>query len=105
VVSAFPSIEHYGKGEILLIRTMTYGEQAFMFGNPKGFPKEAKNQVEDMVLNKLFYFDDETTTIAQYQTFMKLAGPYWMSCVTQDEDAPILDPDHYRAYLDPPAAI
>ena len=30
---------------------------------------------------------------------MKLAGPYWMSCVTKDEDVPILDPDHYLTYL------
>jgi hypothetical protein len=36
---------------------------------------------------------------AQYETFMKLAGPYWMSCVTKNDAVPILDPGHYRAYL------
>jgi len=101
VISAFPSVEAYGKGEILLTRTMAYGDQVFMFGNPKGFPKEAKNQIEDMVLGKLFYFSEEATTpIGQYEAFMKLAGPYWMSCVTKNEDTPILDPDHYLTYLD-----
>ena len=95
VISAFPSVEEYGKGEILLTRTMAYGDQLFIFGNPKGFPKEAKNQIEDMVLDKLFYFEDEATPIAQYETFMKLAGPYWMSCVTKNDSVPILDPDHY----------
>jgi hypothetical protein len=100
VISAFPSVDEYGKGEILLTRTMAYGDQVFIFGNPKGFPKEAKNQIEDMVSHKLFYFEEEATTIAQYEAFMKLAGPYWMSCVTKDEDAPILDPDHYLTYLE-----
>lgn len=100
LISAFPSIEEYGKGEILLIRTLAYGDQVFMFGNPKGFPKEVREQLEEMILNKLFYFGDEVTPIAQYEAFMKLAGPYWMSCVTKNEDLPILDPDHYRSYLD-----
>ncbi len=30
---------------------------------------------------------------------MKLAGPYWMSCVTQNDAVPILAPDHYLTYL------
>ena len=100
VISAFPSVEEYDKGEILLTRTMAYGDQVFMFGDPKGFPNEMKTHVENMVRNKLFYFKDEATPIAQYEAFMKLAGPYWMSCVATDEDVPILDPDHYRTYLD-----
>ena len=99
VFSAYPSIDHYGKGEILLARTMTYGEQVFIFGNPKGFPREAKESVEGMVSRKLFYFDDVPTVVEQYEKFMKLAGPYWMSCVASDEDLPILDPDHYISYL------
>jgi len=32
---------------------------------------------------------------------MKLAGPYWMSCVVKDDSLPILDPDHYLTYPDP----
>lgn len=102
VVEVLPSVEEYGKGEILLTRTMVCDEQVFLFGNAKGFPKEAKSQIENMILDKLFYLEgdlDETKPIAAYSTFMKLAGPYWMSCVTQNEDAPILNPDHYRTYL------
>lgn len=100
VITAFPSIDEYGKGEILLTRMMSYRDQVFVFGNPKGFPKEARDQIEDMVLDKLFYFEDEPTIEAQYEKFMKLAGPYWMSCVTKNDSTPILGPDHYRTYLD-----
>jgi hypothetical protein len=100
VIEAFPSIEHYDKGEILLIRAVTCGQQVVFFGNPKGFPKEAKEQIEDMVLDKLFYLGDATDPIGQYEKFMKLAGPYWMSCVCSNHEAPILAPDHYRTYLD-----
>jgi len=99
VVSAFPSVEEYGNGEIFLTRMMTAGDRVFMFGDPKGFPKEAKAQIEDMVQDKLFYFGDDGLLSARYENFMKLAGPYWMSCVTKNEDVPILDPDHYRTYL------
>lgn len=99
VISAFPSVEEYGKGEILLSRTMTYGDQVFLWGNPKGFPKEAKTKIEQMISNKLFYFDDEPTEQAQYARFMKLARPYWMSCVTHNDDVPIFEPDHHLTYL------
>jgi hypothetical protein len=105
VTSVVPSIEEYGKGEILLMRTVAYGDQVFVFGNPKGFPKEAKRQIEEMVLDKLFYLDDAESSdlpepAVQFERFMKLAGPYWMSCVTKNDAVPILGPDHYRAYLD-----
>lgn len=105
VTDAFPSVDEYGKGEIFLIRAMPCGDEVFFFGNPKGFPKERKEQIEDMVLDKLFAFHaalqlDAEDPLAQYERFMKLAGPYWMSCVCSDEDAPILDPDHYATYLD-----
>lgn len=100
VISAFPSVAEYGKSEILLTRTMTYGDQLFMFGNPKGFPKEAEDQIVDMILDKLFYFEaQETNPIKQFEVFMKLAGPYWMSCVTKNEGVDILNPDHYLTYL------
>jgi hypothetical protein len=102
VTSAVPSVDEYGRGEILLTRMITHGNQVFVWGDPKGFPKEAKAQIEDMVIGKLFYFDDQEaeTPEAQFETFMKLAGPYWMSCVTKNDATPILDPDHYRTYLD-----
>jgi len=53
-------------------------------GDPKGFPKEKKAQIRDMVLDKMMiYFDAAETPEATYEKFMKLAGPYWMSCVTK----------------------
>jgi hypothetical protein len=99
VIEAFPSINDYGQGEILLVRTMEYEGQVFLFGNAKGFPREARREIEEMVTNKLFYFDEGNDEAAQYETFMKLAGPYWMSCITKNEDVPIFSPDHYQTYL------
>ena len=106
VTTAFPTIEAYGRGEILLVRTMVCGDLEFMFGSPRGFPKEAKDTIEDMVLDKLFLcdaVDPADDPVTQYATFMKLAGPYWMSCACSDEDAPVLSPDHYRTYLSRPS--
>ncbi|MGA2451399.1 MAG: hypothetical protein ABTD50_22305 [Polyangiaceae bacterium] len=104
VTSALPSVEKYGEGEILLARMMAYKDTVFVFGNPKGFPKETKERLEDMVLDKLFLnFDAEEALETQYEKFMKLAGPYWMSCVTKNEAIPILAPDHYQTYLGRPA--
>jgi hypothetical protein len=103
VTEAFPSVEEYGRGEILLTRMLHYKDAVFVFGDPKGFPKETKEQIEDMVLDKIMMYADPLDAPAvQYAKFMKLAGPYWMSCVTKNEAVPILDPDHYRTYLERP---
>ena len=102
-IAIFPSIVEYGKGEILLVRMITHGSDIYVFGNPKGFPASAANRIKDMVLDRLFGLETTDFTAdptLQYGTFMKLAGPYWMSCVCTDQDAPVLDPDHYRSYLD-----
>jgi hypothetical protein len=106
VTEVFPSITEYAKGEILLMRLFPYRGQVFVFGDPKGYPKEARQKIEDMVEDKMLYFFDPVATPdaaaeAIYKRFMKLAGPYWMSCVTQNEAIPILPPDHYRGYLIP----
>jgi hypothetical protein len=71
-----------------------------MFGNPKCFPRDRRRPIEEMALDTMCFFEPAPVPAA-YETFMKLAGPYWMSCVTSDQDAPILDPDHYRTYLAP----
>ena len=103
VRTMIPSVQDYDKGEILLGRAIAYGDQVFFFGDPKGFPKETKTQIEEMILDKLFYVVDLEEELgpveAAYEKFMKLAGPYWMSCVTKNDDLPILMPDHYRTYL------
>lgn len=35
VIEAFPSVDEYGKGEVLLVRAKTCGDRVFFFGNPK----------------------------------------------------------------------
>lgn len=101
VTEAFPSVEEYGKGEILLARMLAYKDQVLVWGDPKGFPKEKKTQIEDMVLDKIMvYADPQDEPEVQYGKFMKLAGPYWMSCVTKNDAVPILAPDHCLTYLD-----
>ena len=47
------------------------------------------------------YAREATLAEVQYGKFMKLAGPYWMSCVTKNDAIPILAPDHYLTYLRP----
>ncbi len=101
VTEAFPSVEEYSKGEILLTRMLAYKDQVLVWGDPKGFPKEKKTQIEDMVLDKIMvYADPQDAPEVQYEKFMKLAGPYWMSCVTKNDAVPILAPDHCLTYLD-----
>jgi len=99
-IATFPQVDAYSKGEILLTRALRHGEQVFFWGDPKGFPKEMQRPIENLVRDRLVYFLEEETPAAPYEAFMKLAGPYWMSCVTKNEAIPILEPDHYRTYLD-----
>lgn len=101
MVFPFPSVVHYETGEILLVRTVEIDGQVYLFRDPKGFPKERKRQLEAMVENKLVCFFDAKKAVPEtYETFMRLAGPYWMSCVTKNDSVPILDLDHYCFYLD-----
>ena len=59
-----------------------------------------RKQMEIVELFGSIDFDEGTATSAQYEAFMKLAGPYWMSCVTKNQAVPILAPNHYRTYLE-----
>ncbi|MBF0350252.1 MAG: hypothetical protein HQM11_04440 [SAR324 cluster bacterium] len=92
------SIPEFESGEIFLTRLVETGGKIFSFGHPKCWPKEFKVHIENMVINKLYYFEAPSTE-EQYELFMKYAGPYWMSCVIQDEESPILPPNHYLTYL------
>ncbi len=103
VTEAFPSVADYGRWEILLTRMIACDDQVFIFCDPKGFPKETKRHIEEMVLDKMFLAGDVDHIETQdmlFEKFMKLAGPYWMSCVTKNEAVPILAPDHYRTYFE-----
>lgn len=99
VISTVRSVPDYGKGEIFLTRIVEFNGDFFQFGDPKCWPQNYKNQLEDMILNKLFYFDGKSIN-NKYENFMKLAGPYWFSCVTTDSNIEIHEPDHYLVYLE-----
>lgn len=73
------------------------------FGDVKAFSAESRDAIEFMVDSKLFYVADEASGSQEerYDAFMSLAGPYWMSIVVQNDNLPILDPDHSRSYLLP----
>lgn len=97
VVSTLRSVDEFDKGELFLARVVKCKGDAFLWGDPKCWPKSYIAQIEGMVDRKLFYFDGETKQDG-YRKFMKLAGPYWFSCVATNKDIPILQPDHYLTY-------
>lgn len=100
VVDAHPSLEAGEPGEIILGRFFELNGQLYFWGDVKAFPAAARDAIEGMVLDKLLnagLLDHDPS--AHYETFMKLAGPYWMSVVASDDRLPILEPDHYRTYL------
>lgn len=100
VVEAHPSLESGGSGEIVLGRLIELEGQKYFFGDAKAFPADARETIENMVIDKLFYVDEEASTPdGLYEAFMRLAGPYWMSIVAKNDNLPILNPDHYVSYL------
>ena len=99
VINTIRSVEHYEKGEIFLTRFVEYKGDIFQFGDPKCWPSEYRLQLENIVKDKLIYFDGKSVK-EKYENFMRLAGPYWMSCVTSNTSFPILEPDHYKYYLE-----
>lgn len=99
VIDVFPSFEQGEPGEIVLGRIVELEGQRYFWGEVKAFPAETCAALEDMIGNKLFYFEDEASTRSGlYEVFMKLAGPYWMSIAAINDRLPILDPDHYLTY-------
>jgi hypothetical protein len=99
VLSTTRSVSEYGNGEIFLTRIVENKGEFFQFGDPKCWPKTYRGQIVDMVTNKLFYFDGNNE-LEEYEQFMKLAGPYWFSCVVTDTSIDIHSPDHYLTYLE-----
>jgi len=99
IIKVENTIPVFEKGEIFLTRLVKIGGKIYSFGDPKCWPKEYKLQLENMVKDKLFYFNGASVE-AKYKQHMKYAGPYWMSCVVADEECPILQPDRYLDYLE-----
>jgi hypothetical protein len=98
IIKAENTIPVFEKGEIFLTRFVKIRGKIYSFGDPKCWPKDYKLQLENMVKDKLFYFNSASVE-GKYKQFMKYAGPYWMSCVVTDEECPILQPDRYLHYL------
>lgn len=97
-ISTVRSIPYYEPGEIFLTRLVSFLGDTFAIHDSKSFPSEYKNILEDMVRDKLHYIDETESEINDYQRFMKLAGPYWMSCTHEEPSIQILLPDEYRFF-------
>ena len=101
-IETIPSIGSDGPGEIVLGRIVELGGDTLFWGDVKAFPAVARTSIEDMISSKFVYVEDQVlASRGPYETFMKLAGPYWMSVVATNDNLPILDPDHYLSYLEP----
>jgi hypothetical protein len=85
------------KGEIFLTRLVECDGEVVMWGDPKCWPSQYKYDLKNNVGIKLINFEGKTEA-DQYRSFMKLAGPYWFSCVSLNCDTMILPPDQYLQY-------
>lgn len=98
VISTVRGVPYYESGEIFVTRVVSYLGDNFSIHDSKAYPKEYKNHLEMMVKNKLFMISETGNDTEDYLRFMKLAGPYWMSCTHPDQESPILSPDEYKFY-------
>ena len=98
VNSTVRSVPEYEAGEIFLTRIISYLGDNFQIHNPRCYPPQYKSQLVRMLENKLFYISETGDDKNDYLKFMKLAGPYWMSCAHPDQNVEILNPDHYLSY-------
>ena len=98
LISSIRSVPDYLPGEIFLGRIVSHLGDTFLIHNPNNFPAQAKASVERMISNKFFYLAESGNAVADYENFMKLAGPYLMSITNDDDDCPIFDPNHYLRY-------
>ncbi len=98
VISTIRSVPYYESGEIFLGRIINCFGDSFLMHDPVNYPSIYKDTVTDMVKNKLFYISESESEIKDYEKFMKLAGPYWISATLGHEDDVIFSPDHYLSY-------
>lgn len=97
VTSTLRSVPEYEHGEIFLGRIIESGGDRFLLGNPKYWPPSHRDSIIEMVSTRLADVPG-STTVEKYELFMKLAGPYWMSCVCGDYDDEVLSPAHIKTY-------
>ena len=86
------------KGEIFLTRLVEFKGQILQFGGAKRFPKADKSKLLKLVRENLTCFNGSTEK-EQYENFMKLAGPFWLSFLTSNASFPLLKSTHYQHYL------
>jgi hypothetical protein len=98
VISTVRSVPYYENGEIFLTRIISYMGDSFAIHDSKSYPAEVKRTLENMVRDKMHFISSEKNEIDNYEKFMKLAGPYWMSCTHADQSTAILSPDEYKYY-------
>ena len=98
IVTTVRSVSYYEPGEIFLTRIISYLGNNFTIHDSCSYPATAKLQLVEMVENKLKLFANGKNGITNYDNFMKLAGPYWMSCTHTNSKIPILSPDEYLNY-------
>ena len=98
VISTIRSVPDYRPGEIFLGRILEIGGDRFLFGDPSCFPADRKQSIIGMVTNKMAAYGTSDGLEEDYEQFMRLAGPYWMSVVSDDHDGEILMPDHWIRY-------
>ncbi len=99
VINVHRSIKKFEKGELFLARLVEYKDETFIFGDPKCWPNEHKSVVEGFLNRKMTLFNGKTDR-EKYNNLMTKAGPYWMSCVSQNNNIPILDPFYYLQYYE-----
>ena len=95
------SIEDYDPMDIFLTRLVSYWGDTFQIQHPRCFGGEFKNKIMEMVRQKLHILRPPIPSITEsksYEVFMKLAGPYWLSCTHGYKDIPILPPNHFATY-------
>jgi hypothetical protein len=91
------------KGQICLARVLTAGGHKFLFGETHCWPSENASHIFNMMLDKMSLYclevpkmGSESRLSAQYEKFMKISGPYWMSIVGEsDYFADVIMPDFY----------
>jgi hypothetical protein len=104
VISVFQTLEEPEKGQVCLARVLCNGDHSFLFGDSHCWPSENHSHIFNMLIDKIAFYCLETPyknrqsiLPSQYERFMKMSGPYWMSIVGEtDYFADVLMPDFYE---------
>lgn len=100
VTSTLRSVADYEPGEIFLARIIENRGDRFLLGDPKSFPAASRTLLLDTVTRRAELMPGATPA-EKYEAFMRMAGPYWLSTVSGDDDDEILPPEHMLSYHHP----